>query len=263
MADDASRNCRRMTGKVAVIAGAATGIGRASALRLALEGAAIVAGSPAAEQAHIDSLVAEVTGAGGRAIGAAFDATDAESIARLVAAAVESFGGLDIVHANFADLRVIFDDADALTVSDAVLERTLDVNLKGMLRITRAALPKLLERGGGAMIYTSSTASKIGEPVRPCYAMAKAGVNALVRHVASAWGRKGIRANAIMPGLVITPEKRTSMPSDLQDQVLAAGRSPRLGEVEDIAAMVAMLASRDGEWINGQCIAVDGGSTVS
>jgi NAD(P)-dependent dehydrogenase (short-subunit alcohol dehydrogenase family) len=101
------------------------------------------------------------------------------------------------------------------------------------------------------------------EAVRPCYAMAKAGINALVRHVASAWGGEGIRANAIMPGLVITPEKRTTMPSDLQEHVLAQGRSPRLGEVEDIAAMVALLASKDGEWITGQSIAVDGGSTLS
>jgi NAD(P)-dependent dehydrogenase (short-subunit alcohol dehydrogenase family) len=132
-----------------------------------------------------------------------------------------------------------------------------------MLRITRHALPKLLERGGGAMIYTSSSAAIVGEPVRPCYAMAKAGINALVRHVASGWGQQGIRANAIMPGLVITPELRATMPTDFQQEVLARGRSPRLGQVEDIAAMVAHLASRDGEWISGQSIAVDGGSTVS
>lgn len=263
MSDDTSISCRRMAGKVAVIAGAATGIGRASAWRLSQEGAAVVVGSPAGEQAHIDSLVEQIGKAGGQALGCVFDATDEASIAAMIDAATGRFGGLDAVHANFADLRVIFEDSDILSVSDAVLERTLDVNLKGMARITRHALPKLLERGGGAMIYTSSTASKVGEAVRPCYAMAKAGINALVRHVASGWGRQGVRANAVMPGLVITPEKRTTMPSDLQDQVLAAGRSPRLGEVEDIAAMVALLASRDGEWINGQCIAVDGGSTLN
>lgn len=262
MIDNAGRGCRRMTGKVALIAGAATGIGRAAALRLASEGAAIAAASPAVEKAHIDALVDEVSAAGGQAIGIAFDATDEASIKAMIDGAIGRFGGLDAVHANFADLRVIFDDSDIVGVTDEVLERTLDVNLKGMVRLTRHALPRLLERGGGAMIYTSSTASKVGEPVRPCYAMAKAGINALVRHVASAWGKQGIRANAIMPGLVITPEKRTTMPSDLQAQVLAAGRSPRLGEVEDIAAMVAMLASKDGEWINGQCIAVDGGSML-
>lgn len=263
MSMDAGRNCRRMEGKVAVVAGAATGIGRATALRLAAEGAAVVAGSLASEQAAIDSLIAEIAAGGGRGVGLAFDATDEASVKALVDRAVADFGGLDAVHANFADLGVIFEDSDVLTVSDDVLERTLDVNLKGMVRITRHALPRLLERGGGAMVYTSSTASKIGEPVRPCYAMAKAGINALVRHVASGWGQQGIRANAVLPGLVITPEKVSTMPSDLQQRALARGRSPRLGEVEDIAAMVALLVSKDGEWVNGQTIQVDGGSSFN
>jgi NAD(P)-dependent dehydrogenase (short-subunit alcohol dehydrogenase family) len=222
-----------------------------------------VAASPAQEKDKIDSLVHEIEGQGGQAMGAEFDATDDASVAALIAAAVSKFGGIDAVHANFADLRVLMTDSDVLTVSDEVLERTLDVNLKGMLRITRHALPKLLERGGGAMIYTSSSAAVVGEPVRPCYAIAKAGINALVRHVASGWGQQGIRANAIMPGLVITPQLRSTMPTDFQQEVLARGRSPRLGRVEDIAAMVAHLASADGEWISGQSIAVDGGSTVS
>ncbi|MEC3948227.1 SDR family NAD(P)-dependent oxidoreductase [Sphingobium sp. HWE2-09] len=252
-----------MTDKVAIVAGAATGIGRATALRLAAEGATLAVASPTGEKARIDSLVDEITGAGGRAIGLAFDATDDASIANLVESAMQAFGGIDVVHANFADLRIIFEDSDALSVSDEVMERTLDVNLKGMLRITRHAVPRLLDRGGGAIIYTSSAAAVWGEPVRPCYAMAKAGINALVRHVASAWGQKGVRANAIMPGLVVTPEMRDSMPHDFQAEVLARGRSPRLGEVADIAAMVAHLASEDGAWINGQCIAVDGGSTLN
>jgi NAD(P)-dependent dehydrogenase (short-subunit alcohol dehydrogenase family) len=249
--------------KVIVVAGASTGIGRATALRLAAEGAIVVAASPERERDRIDSLVQEIESQGGRALGAEFDATDDASVATLIEKASKTFGGIDAVHANFADLRVLMTDSDVLTVSDEVLERTLDVNLKGMLRITRHALPKLLERGGGAMIYTSSSAAIVGEPVRPCYAMAKAGINALVRHVASGWGQQGIRANAIMPGLVITPELRATMPTDFQQEVLARGRSPRLGQVEDIAAMVAHLASRDGEWISGQSIAVDGGSTVS
>ena len=255
--------CRRLEGKVAIVAGASTGIGRATAIRLAGEGAQVLAGSPAGEQAQIESLVAEIADKGGAAHGVAFDATDDSSVAALVGEAVGRYGGLDIFHANFADLRVILEDTDAVAVTDEVLERTLEVNLKGMVRATRHAVPQLLERGGGAMIYTSSSASMFGEPVRPCYAIAKAGVNALARHVASRWGKEGVRANAIMPGLVVTPEKRETMPVDFQQQVLAAGRSPRLGEAEDIAAMVAMLASRDGEWINGQSIAVDGGSTLS
>ncbi len=260
---DLSRGCRRLDGKVVVVAGASSGIGRGTALRLAAEGAAVAVAAPAGEKARIDSLVEEIEAMGERAIGYAFDATDDASVAALIDGAAGSFGGIDAVHANFADLRVLMSDSDALTVTEEVMERTLDVNLKGMLRITRHAVPKLLERGGGAIIYTSSAAAIAAEPVRPCYAMAKAGINALVRHVASGWGQQGIRANAIMPGLVITPELRQTMPTDFRQEVLARGRSPRLGEVEDIAAMVALLASKDGEWISGQSIAVDGGSTVS
>jgi NAD(P)-dependent dehydrogenase (short-subunit alcohol dehydrogenase family) len=250
-----------MTDRIAIVAGAATGIGRATALRLAAEGATLVVGSPEGERTKIDTLVAEIEGAGGRAIGCAFDATDDKSVASLIDAAVDAFGGFDVVHANFADLRVIFQDSNAAEVSDEVLERTLDVNLKGMLRATRAAIPLLLARGGGAMIYTSSTAARIGEPERPCYAMAKAGVNALVRHVASRWGKQNIRANAVMPGFVLVPEK--PIPEEFSKYALAETRSPRLGKAEDIAAMVALLASDDGAWVNGQSIAVDGGSSLS
>lgn len=254
---------RRLQDKAIVVAGASTGIGRATALRLAGEGARLLVGSPAGESALIDTLVDEILAAGGEAHGASFDAVDDASIAALIGEAAQRFGKIDAVHANFADLRVIFEDSDAVAVSDAVIERTLDVNLKGMMRITRHAVPRLIEGGGGAMIYTSSSASIVGEPTRPCYAIAKSGINALVRHCASRWGREGLRANAILPGLVITPEKRDTMPTELQAQVLAGGRSPRLGEPEDIAAMVALLASSDGAWINGQSIAVDGGSTLS
>ena len=141
MSEDRSRGCRRMAGKAVVMGGAGTGNGRATALRLGGEGAAVVAGSLASEQALIDSLVAEIASAGGTGVGLAFDATDEASIKALVDRAVAEFGGLDAVHANFADLGVIFEDSDILSVNDAVLERPLDVNLKGMVRITRHALP--------------------------------------------------------------------------------------------------------------------------
>ena len=159
MSEDLAMGCRRLVDKVVIVAGASTGIGRATALRLAAEGAMLVAASPAQEKVRIDSLVQEIESRGGRALGTDFDATDDASVAALIAFAADRCGGIDAVHANFADLRVLMTDSDVLTVTDEVLERTLDVNLKGMLRITRHAVPKLLERGGGAMIYTSSAAA--------------------------------------------------------------------------------------------------------
>lgn len=264
MAGSAKRgDCHRLVGKVAIVAGASTGIGRATALRLASEGAKVVVGSPAAEMARIDSLVSEIVAAGGNARGLGFDAANDASVAALVELAVSAFGGIDVFHANFADLRLLAQDTDAASVTDDVLDRTLDIDLKGMLRATRHAIPALLARGGGAMIYTSSVQARTGAPFNPCYQMAKGGLNALVRHVASRWGKEGVRANAIMPGMVVTPENRETMLQEFLDEALGVTRAPRLGEPDDIAAMVAMLASRDGEWITGQAIAVDGGMTLN
>jgi NAD(P)-dependent dehydrogenase (short-subunit alcohol dehydrogenase family) len=247
---------------VIVVAGASTGIGRATALRLAGEGARLVVGSPEVEADKIENLVAEIKAAGGVAVGASFDATSDASAKALIDKALTVYGRLDAVHANFADMRIVAADTDAVTVSDEVIERTLDVSFKGMLRITRHAVPALLEYGGGALIYTSSIGSLMGEPVRPVYGMSKAAINALVRHLASKWGKEGLRANAILPGFVITPEIAEFIPEEFTRQHLDACRSPRVGEPQDIAAMVAMLASPDGSWISGQTIAVDGGETI-
>lgn len=253
--------CRRLHDKAIVVAGASSGIGRASALRLAGEGARLVVGSPALEADKIETLVAEIQAAGGEAVGASFDATSDESAKALIEQALTAYGRLDVVHANFADMGVVHSDTDVVTVTDEVIERTLDVNFKGMLRITRHAVPELLKYEG-AMIYTSSIGSLIGEPVRPVYGMSKAALNALVRHLASRWGKEGLRANAILPGFVINPEFADFVPEEFRMEHLNANRSPRNGAPEDIAAMVAMLASSDGSWINGQTIAVDGGQTI-
>ncbi|HWV12077.1 MAG TPA: SDR family oxidoreductase [Sphingobium sp.] len=179
-------------------------------------------------------------------------------MAALMDETAKTFGGINIFHANFADQNIIFDDNNIIDVSDAVLDRTLDINLKGMARATRHALPRLLARGGGAMIYSSSAAATMGDIERPCYAMAKAGIGALVRQVANRWGREGIRANAILPGYIMTPAVLETLPETMAQDMQRQTPAIRLGRSEDIAAMVATLSSADGEWINGQMISVDG-----
>jgi NAD(P)-dependent dehydrogenase (short-subunit alcohol dehydrogenase family) len=180
----------------------------------------------------------------------------------MVQLAVEAFGGLDLIHVNAADLSVIFKDSNAVDVDLAVFDQTITVNLRGHLLCTRAAIPELLKRGGGAIVYTTSGAAFIGEEERPCYAMAKAGLNALMRHVASRWGRHGIRANCVAPGFVLTENNSKTLPEGFADAAVKRTRSTRLGKPEDIAAMVALLLSDAGEWINGQVISVDGGATM-
>ncbi len=249
---------RRLEGRTLVVAGGGSGIGAAVAQRWAREGAAVVIGD--LDGAAAAEVAAGIGRSGGRAFGIACDITDEVAVAAMVATAVREFGGLDGIHINAADMQAIRSDGDALQLDLAVFDRTLAVNLRGHLLCTRAALPELLKRGGGAIVYTSSGAADMGEPTRVSYAVSKSGLQALMRHVATRWGKQGIRANAVAPGLVITEQLKAHFPENLRQATLAITRSPRLGASEDIAAMVAMLMSADGEWINGQVIGVDGGA---
>jgi NAD(P)-dependent dehydrogenase (short-subunit alcohol dehydrogenase family) len=253
---------RGLTGKVAVVAGGAGGIGTATSIRLAEEGARVVVGDLDEQSAR--GVAEEIAGQGGTAVAMPFDISVEDDVAGLIATAIHEFGGIDILHANAADLSpaTIGQDSDATQIALEVFDRTIQVNMRGHLLCARHGIPELLKRGGGAIVFTSSAAAFVGEPERPAYAMAKSGINALVRHIASRWGKDGIRANAVAPGLVLTGPVRDSINAEFRAQVLRMSRSPRLGAPEDIAAMVAFLASGDGEWINGQVFNVDGGTVL-
>ena len=251
---------RGLKDKVVIVAGGATGIGASTALRLAEHGARLVVGDINA--AGAEAITSQITKTGGKALSIPFDISDDASVRALVRAAVDAYGGLDAIHVNAADLSLCARDPDALELDLDVFDRTIAVNLRGHLLCTRHAVPELAKRGGGAIVYTSSGAAFVGEPVRVSYAISKAGINALMRHVASRWGKEGIRSNAIAPGLVMTDAALENMPKERQADMLALGRSTRLGRPADIASTVAMLMSDDGEWINGQVISVDGGITL-
>ena len=253
---------RGLENKVVIVAGGAGGIGTATSLRLGEEGAKVVVGD--LNEAAATEVADRITAGGGEAIAVQFDVSDDDSVGALVGAAVDAFGGVDSCHANAADLSipVIMGDTDALDVDLDIWDRTMQVNLRGFLLCTRHVVPELLKRGGGAIVYTSSAAAFVGEPARPSYAAAKSGVNALMRHVASKWGKQRIRANAIAPGLIVSDQMSEVIPKDMQERTLKGTRSWRLGHPRDIAAMVAFLLSDDGEWINGQVVSVDGGVTL-
>lgn len=247
---------RGLTGKVAIVAGGARGIGAATARRLAEEGAHVVIGDLLAEQAQevADDIVAK----GGKAIAVALDGTKAASQAAIVKAALEAFGRLDIYHSNLAGGTE--GDIDALNCPEEVLDRSFAINTKSHFLATQAALPAMLENGGGAMIYTSSGAAAGGAPWQVAYPMTKNAIHALSRHVAQKWGKKGIRANVICPGLVLTEAAQMHLTDEYREQGLKAIPHTRLGKSEDIAAAVAFLASEDGEWVNGQVWHVNGGT---
>jgi len=248
----------RLAGKRIIVIGSATGIGAATVRRLVAEGARVCAAD-----INIDRAEAVAREVGQACFALPIDIADEASVKTAVDAAVARLGGLDGAHVNAADMRQLAHDSTVLDVELAVFDRTLAVNLRGHVLCTRAVLPHLLASGDGAIVYTSSDAADWGEPVRPCYAMAKSGLNALMRHVAAAYGKQGITANCLAPGFTVTPEMAAhGITQQTMDHFIGLGHSPRVGEAEDQSAMVAHLLSRDGRWINGQVFHVNGGQML-
>jgi NAD(P)-dependent dehydrogenase (short-subunit alcohol dehydrogenase family) len=244
--------------KVVLVAGAATGLGADSARRLAQEGARVVVGD--LNLAGAEQTAAAIAETGGSALAVQFDISDDAQVRELVATTVSTYGGLDAVHINAGDMSAVSQDTNVVDIDLEIWDRTVAVNLRGHMLVTRHSIPQLLARGGGAIVYTSSIASFAGEPARPAYAATKAGINALSRHVASRWGREGIRSNAITPGMIVTPEIQQGAPEKMLSAALRRTRSTRLGQAADVSSMVAYLLSDEGAWINGQVVNVDGGT---
>jgi len=249
---------RGLSGKVGIIAGGGRGIGAATAKRLASEGAAVVIGDLMGDWAR--EVADAINASGGKAIGVDLDGTSADSQAAIVAAAKAEFGGLDFYHSNLAGGTE--GDIDALNCPVEVLEKSFAINTKSHFLATQAALPAIIERGGGAMIYTSSGAASGGAPWQVAYPMTKNAIHALARHVAAKYGKQGVRANVICPGLVLTEAVKQHLTDEYVERGLKAIPHTRLGQPEDIAAAVTFLASEDGEWVNGQVWHVNGGAQM-
>jgi NAD(P)-dependent dehydrogenase (short-subunit alcohol dehydrogenase family) len=250
----------RHDGKVAVCAGSATGMGAETALRLGREGAKVVIGD--INLAGAESVAGQIKAGGGDALAVAFDITEEDSVDALVAAAVDCFGRLDLMHVNATDRKMNRQDRDAVSTDLAVFDRMIEVSLRGHLLCTRAAVPQMLKAGGGAIVYTSSNISKVPGPERVSYQVAKSGLNGLMRHVARRWGAEGIRANAITPGLILTDAVMINTSEAEREMLRARVPSTRLGSEQDIAALVAFLLSDEAGWINGQALSIDGGSVM-
>jgi len=253
----------RFTGKVAIVTGGGSGIGRATALLLAAEGAAVTVADIAIDAA--DGVVAEIVDAGGRARSQVVDVADAAATAAMVGETIAAFGGLDVLHNNAAALDQNRIDQDVVTMDLATWDRVLAVNLTGPLLGCRFAIPAMLERGGGAIVNTASAAAFYGSDSLSAYSISKAGVVALTRNVATAYGERGIRCNAVAPGIVVAEAAQEALGGPMGDRLrryTTSHLTGRLGYPEEIATAVAYLASDEASFITGEVLRVDGGFTA-
>jgi meso-butanediol dehydrogenase / (S,S)-butanediol dehydrogenase / diacetyl reductase len=246
---------RGLTGKVALITGAASGIGAATARRLLEEGVRVVLAD--VNEEGVRQVAAELGSGAAAVCGDIAVPAQAESIVRR---ALTSFGQLDILHNNAAagwPGRLAELDPQAW-------QRTIAINLTGHFLVSRYALPILLAQRRGVIVNMSTAAALAVEEGLGAYAAAKAGVIALTRQIAVEYGRHGIRANCICPGAVATPPTLAFIAAvdGVQARMEAANPLRRIAAPEELASVVAFLASDDASFVNGATIAVDGGATI-
>jgi NAD(P)-dependent dehydrogenase (short-subunit alcohol dehydrogenase family) len=258
----------RLQNKIGIVTAAASGMGRAGAVRFAKEGAAVAVVD--IDRAGVEAVVAEITAAGGRAHPILADLTRDEDSRGIVKEAARKFGGLDFIwnHVGHPGPASV----EGIDMKDFDLAITL--NLRTVLITTETALPELRARGGGSLLFTASTSGLTGSPFSPVYSAAKHGVVRFVRAMAKRYGREKIRVNAVCPGPIDTPMLRVFVARPDQQSTRGAdkeelvrqrgGQNPlgRPGRPEEVANAALFLLSDEASFITGAAIAVDGGATA-
>jgi NAD(P)-dependent dehydrogenase (short-subunit alcohol dehydrogenase family) len=251
----------RLAGKVAIITGAASGAGRATALMMAAEGASVAVADINGPGAT--DVAEEITALHGKAVPIVVDVREEQSVAEMVDATMGGFGRLDVLNNNAADHSNIgASDGEIADLSVEVWDRIMAANLRSVMLGCKHAVPAMLrnaEGSRGSIINTSSIGGLSGHVTNAAYGTAKAGILMLTKYVATMYGRRGIRCNTIAPGLFIRPETM----GNFSDEFLGVSRSERLlercGTPDDIAAASVFLASDEAGYITGETLVVDGG----
>lgn len=249
----------RLRDKVVLITGAGSGMGRLAAVTFAREGARVVVADVAASG---EDTAAEVTRNGGEALFVQADVSREDQVRRMIGRVVERFGRLEVLYNNAG----IFpqEDGSVMDLQEAVWDRVMAVNLKGIFLCCKHALPELLRAGRGSIINIASFVALVGCTVpQDAYTASKGGVIALTKSLAVQFGPRGVRTNAIAPGPIGTPMLMSWLLANPAEQKKRLDRIPmgRLGRPEDVVNMALYLASDESTWVNGSVMVVDGGIT--
>jgi 2-hydroxycyclohexanecarboxyl-CoA dehydrogenase len=247
----------RLEGRIALVTGGAGGIGAATARRLAAEGARVAVGD--LDLGGARDVAGEVDG-----LAAELDVTDTASVGRAVTAVTDALGPVDVLVNNAGTDRFAF----FVNTDEALWDFVLAVNLRGVLACTHAVLRTMQERGGGVIVNVASEAGRVGSQGSATYSAAKAGVIGFTKAIARESARFGVRCNAVAPGPIETPllnsapEQLGELGARLKQGMIDATAVRRIGEPDEVAAVIAFLASDDASYVTGQTVNVSGGLSM-
>jgi NAD(P)-dependent dehydrogenase (short-subunit alcohol dehydrogenase family) len=252
----------RLSGKTALITGAGSGIGAATATLLAAQGAKVVAVGRHLET--VQRVADQIKAAGGEALAVTADVSDEAQIAAMFRRALDTFGRIDVLHNNAAltDPAIMAADGAIANMDAAVWDRVMTVNLRGPMLCCKHAIPHMLQQGGGSIIMTGSGKGIHGDLGQPAYGASKAALINLTQNVATQYGKQGIRANILIVGLVATESLLKSLSAPARAMMESHHLTPSIGEPRHIADAVAFLASDESAFVTGHSLYVDGGVTA-